>query len=348
MLIVNVDFFSSGRVAGWTNAKLIGHEKIFIKSEEGVEKDISDLILINRPDVSHEFNYEAEINTGFNINLFDLFNNRVKHFSIYVDDYEAWSSNTQLYKLEHEKNVSKKRFYEIGARRIIVIYKKDSWLDETVGRLHSWNYNQFNKSMNGGIAISFMNVNELRKNIKNRALTESNNIFLIERQAVRDSVVLSQDISTSPLIILEKHIDLSLDYCGLLNSVSFMNGFENNIKLTPYTLREMLETLVTYGELFFDAEKGTLLYVNGKVSKPTSDKIRLLNQEDAIFNGCIIVSRKRIKKLSDINDIDITLFVNSTLLKNVYDIVNTSSINFIENCLKRGIKVKNIIEGESL
>ncbi|MEP0072765.1 MAG: hypothetical protein ABJE79_08675 [Marinomonas sp.] len=348
MVIVNVDFFSSGKVAGWTNAKTNHSKKVIIRSDAGDEKDITDFINIYRADVAEKFGYSNSELTGFNINLFDLFNTRVKNFSIIVDDFEAWSSHCELYKLEHESRIQTKRFVEIGGKRLFVLYEQGSWLDNVVGRLNAWGYSQFNKSMNNGISISFMNVTEFEKNIKNTDLSGSKNIFLMERAAVRDCIILDNDISLSPIIILEKNIDLSLDFSGLLNTVAFMNNYQKGTEVTAVVLREVMDSLITYSELFFEDDIGSLLYVSGNLSGKEEKIIRALNKGDEPFNGCVLISEETIKKLSDFNKTKHSVFINSSLLRQVFDIVDADPIVFLEACLKRGIKVKNIKEENTL
>lgn len=342
MLIINVDFFSSGKVAGWTNAKILNCSEVTIKTNTGEEKEITNYIDVYRQDVNNKYNYDASEPTGFNINLFDLFNNRVEGFDILIDGFKVWSSSLQIEKLKSSNTLKEKRFFEVGGRRLIILYDKDSWLDKASGRLNSWNTNQFNKAMNNGVAISFMNIEELRKNIKNTDFSRSNNIFIIEREAVRESIILSNDIPSYPVLIMEEILNTSLDYSGLLGSVMKINGYTNQTVITPSELREIIDSITTYCEMFFDTEYGSLLYVSGKSSVKIAATIRTLNDEKQPFKGCIVISKSKINRLSDFNKDTDVIFINSALLRNTYDIINIKPLTFLDTCLKRGIKVKNI------
>lgn len=344
MFIVNVDFFSSGRVSGWTNAKVISTNSIFIKTKCGLSQDITDLITVIRPDVNAKYHYDIKEKTGFTINLFDLFNDRIQQFDIYIDNYKAWSSSEHLNKIEMHDDNQKKRFFEIGGKRIFIIYENSSWLDTMSGKLNSWNKNQFNKSLNNGIAISFINFDDFKNELKNTDFTKSQNIFIIERTIVKETIIINNKIATYPILVMEKNIDLDLDYNGILSSIFIMNNFSDGTELTPIKLRTIIDTLTTYCELFFDSDPGNLLHVYGDISEETAKEIRLLNNDDFPFKGCIVVSKEKLLRLDSFDNKNNAIFINSSLLKNTFDIINSEPLHFLTQCLKRGIKVKNLLE----
>jgi hypothetical protein len=346
MLTLHVDFFSSGKIEGWTNAILIGSKAVIIKTACGLSKDITKAVNVIRPDVNEQYKLDAEQAIGFNVNLFDLFNNRIRAFDIYVDGFKAWSSSNQLAKLERGSNDQKNRFFEIGSKRIIILYDKDSWLDEISGKLHSWNINQFNKGLNNGVALSFLDLETFRQKTNDMDFSNSNNIFIIDRSAVREAVVLNNIISSYPIFIMEKNIDLSLDYSGVLSSVFYMNDFINGIEVTATVLRVIIDTITCFSELFFDSDNGSLLYVHGDISDAMAKVIRTINMEKLTFKGCIVLSKNKIVRLSDFNKDKDAIFINSTLLKNTFDIIDSDSDKFLKECLKRGIKIKSLEEGE--
>lgn len=349
MLLVNVDYFSSGKVIGWTNAKLIGSSSIVIKTNTGLIKDISKKITSIRKDVNIIYNYDADKETGFNINLFDLFNDRVKYFDIYVDGFKAWSSKEKLDNLNKIEPIREKMQYEVGSKRIFIIFEKDSWLDNLSATLQTWSKNQFIKNMSNGIAISFVRSDQLKELIGRTDLSKSNNIFIIERSTVRQVIIENQKASVSPIFIMEERIDLSLDYSGVLSSIFFMNEWKDKCEITAQALWEIIETLVTYSEMFFVSEPyGSLLHSHGNVSKKIMGTVRKLNASQAVFKGCLIISSKRMRRLSDFNEEKDTIFINSTLLRNTFDAINSAPIELLNSCFKRGIKVKCIKEGETL
>jgi hypothetical protein len=351
MLILNVDFFSSGKVCGWTNSKILGSNEVMIKTDLGLSQDISESINIIRPDVNSHFEFNDDEETGFNINLFDVFNNRVKNFDIYVDGYKAWSSLTQLEHLEDidiESKGERKKFFEIGGRRLIVVCKKSGTLDRISQKLNLWNRNQFNKSLNNGVAISFMNVDEFRKHNISNKLENSDNIFMIDRSIVRDVIIINNLVASFPIIIIEKKMDLSLDYSGVLNSIFKMNGFMDKHELSAILMRTIIETITTYSNIFFAPDKGSLLHVYGEPSVVMMNMIREQNQSITPFNGCLVISKNNIVKISDFDKNKDTIFINNTLLRNTFDIVNSNPVDFLKECLKRGIKVNNLKECDKI
>ena len=349
MLLVNVDYVSSGNVIGWTNAKLIGSSSIIIKTNTGLSKDVSEKISAIRKDVNSTYNYGVDDETGFNINLFDMFNDRVKSFDIYVDGFMAWSSKEQLNKLNSVEPIKGKMQYEVGSKRIFVVFEKGSWLDNLAGRLQAWNKNQFIKNMCNGIAISFVRSEQLKELVGRTDLSKSNNIFIIERSAVRQVIIENQKTAQFPVFIMEEVLDLTFDYSGVLSSIFFMNGWNNKLQVTAQILWQLIETLITYSEMFFMSDPdNSLLHVHGNISKPMMETLRKLNSVPTVFKGCLIVSSKKIRRMSDFNKDKDTLFINSALLRNTFDVINSDPIEFLNSCFKRGIKVKCIKEGDAL
>jgi hypothetical protein len=346
MILVNVDFFSSGKVCGWTNAIAIGSKSIIIKTASGLSKDITESINVIRSDVNNQFNFDTNEATGFNINLFDLFNDKIKEFDIYVDGFKAWSSSKQLSKLENEVAVDTKKVFELGGRRLFIIYESGSWLDVISRKIHSWNKNQFNKALNNGVSISFINIKNYKDRVKTIDLSKSNNIFIIERAVVREAIIVNEKIAVSSILILEKNIDLSLDYHGVLNSVFSINGMHDGVKVTASLLRELIDTITTYSEMFFSSGGGTQLYVYGQPSEAMMKVIRNINQEDKIFQGCIILSKEKRVRMSPFNREEDVIFMNSNLLKNTFDIINAEPEELLNVCFKRGIKVQSLSVGE--
>lgn len=345
MILVHVDFFSSGKVSGWTNAKAIGANSIIIKTDCGLSKDITELITVIRHDVNGKYDLDTNAVTGFTINLFDLFNDRVRGFYIYIDGFKAWSSSSELIKLENTTNLSSKRYFELGSKRVFIIYDVGSWLDEISGKLHVWNKNQFNKKMNNGVAISFLSIEEYRANVKSIDLSKAESIFIIERSVVRSAIILNEKIAVSPILILEKNIDLNLDFHGILSSIFFINALNDGIEITATLLRELIDTITSYSEMFFTSENGLILHVYGSATEEMMNTIRDINQEVKPFEGCILLSKEKIVKMSSFTKNDSAIFMNSKLLKNTFDIINLEPEQFLDACFKRGIKVKNLSVG---
>jgi hypothetical protein len=349
MLLVNVDYFSSGKVTGWTNARLIGSSSIVIKTNTGLSQDISKKISAIRKDVNIAYNYNANDETGFNINLFDMFNDRVKSFDIYVDGFKAWSSKDQLDKLSRVEPIKDKMLYEVGSKRIFIIFEKNSWLDSLSGILQAWSKNQFIKNMCNGIAISFVRSDQLKELIGRTDLSKSNNIFIIERSTVRQVIIENQQTASCPIFIMEEKLDLSLDYSGVLSSIFFMNGWNDKCEVTAQILWQLIETLITYSDMFFVSDPNdSLLHIHGNISSSMMHTLRKFNSAPTVFKGCLIVSSKKIRRMSDFNKGKYTLFINSALLRNTFDIINSDPIEFLNICFKRGIKVKCIKEGDAL
>ncbi len=345
MLKLNVDFFSSGKVTGWTNLLHYSGNRLFITDNLGKREDITRQVDIIRADVNSTLDLPQNIKTGFSLNLFDIFNTRVTDFSFYVNDYEIWSSKGELRRLELEKQILQKRFFEIGTRRIIVIYNDGSWLSDVSGVLNYWNINQFNKALNNGIAISFMSTSQLNNSKSSHKFLKSYNIFLIEREAVSQAIVSNSEITKSPILILEENLDLELDFNGILSSVCKMNGFEQRERLTAVNLRTVIETLTTYAELFFERNVGSMLYVCGYVSNNSRALIRKLNKVGNEDFQCVVLGENKISKLSDYSQDKFAIFLRSDLLKNSYDLMKMEPKELLTSLLKRGIKVESLAVG---
>ena len=78
MSILNIDFFSTRKITGWTTANIDIYNKhsIYIVDSEGNRKKINDEICLVRKDVNSEFNLRDDCATGFDVNLYTLFNTR--------------------------------------------------------------------------------------------------------------------------------------------------------------------------------------------------------------------------------------------------------------------------------
>lgn len=342
MLRLNIDFFSSGRIAGWTTAVTNEQNKIIIRDENGTSVDITEKVDILRKDVNASFNLPNDLKTGFNLNLFDLFNTKVSRLEIYINDYEAWTSERALKRLESETRISTKNFFEIGSKRIVVLYDVDSWLNKIVGQLNAWNSNQCNKSLNNGVAISFMAFDEMKKLGPRNKFLNSQNFFLIERDVARKSIIFDNNITRSPLLILEPITNCDLDFDGALSSIFAINNYPSEVKMTSRVLREIIDTICTFSDMFYPQESPTLLYMAGSVSASTESVIRELNLRKNEHHECVITGAAKVEKLSDFDPKVNAIFLGNNLLRRCYDLFGAEPSLIIKMLLKRGVKIKVI------
>lgn len=343
MSILNIDFFSTRKITGWTTANIDIYNKhsIYIVDSEGNRKKINDEICLVRKDVNSEFNLRDDCATGFDVNLFDLFNTRPLEYSIFIDDYEAWSFREELLKLENKKSIEFTNPINNSKKQVIILYKSKSWFEKEVGKLLNWNKNVFSKDFNGGIGYSLYSENDFDKLEKNLLKSDGNNIYLIQRDIATLAITACNEITKSPIIMIEKESNLNLDFSGVASSLFWINSFGKDISFSSTVLYRIIETLTTYSDLFFpEANEECLIYISGEISEAEQKVIRNLNSSTQCIPDCVITGRMKFSKLSDYNPELHSIFLKSNLLRNSYDLIKKDKKIFLEEILRRGLKIK--------
>lgn len=345
----NIDFTSDYRLTGWA-IDLTTHEfpkLIQLHAENGIRYDISDLDLIVRTDVCEKYDLPPDSSLGFEINLLDIFNDRLHDYTIFNGEEEIWSQKTYFSTMDHtviHKPLKFPQYY--GENQVIVIYQKHGWLFNLLQKIHTLNLTFFDKNYQSGVSFLFFTVSEFSTEKNNLLKKSANSIFIIEQTEFRQVFGTSPTLlSKWPVIFLNKKIDLTNDFNGLLNVISILTHLNIETELEASSLAILMTTISAYNSLLFDNQTHYFSYQSGTTQIWMGGLIRQEIQKKT-KEDVIVLSSKPINLLEDINPNYCASFVRTSALRFIIDSLKEDILTFLNIAYKRGLRIKILYEGD--
>ncbi len=340
----HIDFASDKRISGWIadiNAMQwpLGLQ---IRLATGVSFEVYPRTITLRDDVCRELNLPLDLATGFDINLLDLTNDRCYQYSLMLGDHELWTYDDFLSELDNEVtlNLDIELTKEFGERQVILIYERNAWLHRQLAHIHRWRKAYFHKGYQSGISYFFSDVTELVA-IKSKLLSSKNRGILIIDRSIHEIAFSSSPtlLSSWPLIILDKKIDLKRDFNGLLSGIAAINKMPNETLLRTSQLLKLLTSLSSYGDLFFD-QKSDLYCIHSGVPRPWMQSLMKEQIQGSCHDDVIIISEKPLKRISEIEIDSVAVFIRVSATRFLFDLIVAESLELIKGAYSRGLKVK--------
>jgi hypothetical protein len=336
----NIEFSADFSITGWAVDTL---KKEFPKSLLLVSSDLSKNTIIeaniDKTDINNIHNVQHSEKLGFKINLFDVFNSRIYDYYLQYQNKIIWSRKDFLNKINHviiKKNISFPK--EHGNNQIIFIYEENSYFHDLISALNSWNRDMFSKKYSVGVSFCFISIRDF--GVKKKTLISNNkNILILPRALYKKTFQLSPSLcSKSTVFLLDKRINLDIDFHGMMSVVCKLANVANGIKLDALVLYRIFEVLVSYNSLLFDYETELYTYQKGCVKPWMSKKIKNIYQKK-IKPDIIILSHQKIQRLSDVSETNSAIFVKTAVWRFLLDLSDKNLNVFLSIAYKRGMYI---------
>ncbi|MPW28742.1 hypothetical protein F9L16_06955 [Agarivorans sp. B2Z047] len=343
--LFHIDYASQYRFHGWSNVNLCNGELV-LKSDCGRVFSLNSAITQVREDVCNYLKVDATIRTGFSVSLFDAFNDKVKSFKLLFNGETIWQLDSYFETIENGDSLANNKLpFNVGGKRVVVVYSRGGWLEKELKKIISVSPSYFDKAYNSGVSYSFVTCGFIKEH---RATFKSTQkiIFLAEKELVRELIICSPSIVDQDIIPLRFSNSSKSDFYGLLRNILFVSGISPGSNLNATNIVKLLSTISGYSDLFFCVDDNIFSYHSGVVSEEFK-KVAQHYVQQRLQEDLVIVSNKRALRLSEVNQSNCMLMVNTRSLKYFFDVMGLSQSDFLEQALKRGLKVKWVMAGES-
>lgn len=346
----NIEFCSNSRIDGWISDKSsLG--LLDLRSDCGKVARIDNSFSVDKCHINQQISLQNKTRIDFSINLRDLFNGMVHDYDLYINNIKLWSFSDSLQDLDNIKLAADLPILQeknFGSKQVVVVYQENSFLHNILGRIHCWNKNFFHKKYHSGVSFIFIPISSLA-DVKNNLLEQNNQIIMIiEQSIIKNAFTLSPSLISrcnhnNNIIIIEKQLNFNTAWNGLLSVVSSCANINNNDFLIASEFLKMLMMLSNYADLFFDATTSFYSYQSGQVKEWMKEVIRH-NIQSQINEDVVIVSNIKINRLKQVNQNDCAIFVRTSSLRFLLDIIPLNSIDFIKESYRRGARIRVVQE----
>lgn len=345
----NIDFTSDYRLSGWAlDIKTQKFPKqVQLRAKNGMSFDITDKDLIVRTDVCEKNDVASNSSLGFEINLLDIFNDRLHDYSIFIEEEKIWSQEKYFACMDHTNAENSLRLSQhYGKKQVIVIYQLNGWLHILLQKIHTLNATFFDKNYQSGISFTFITASEFGKEKDRLLKNAANSLFIIEQTEFQQTFGTSPTLlSKWPVIFLNEKINTTNDLNGLLSVITLFSQLDTEVPLKASSLAIMLTTISAYSSLIFDNQSNYYSYQSGTPKKWMGNVIRSEIQKKT-QEDVIILSSKPINSLTDLDPRHCAVFTRTSTLRFIIDSLNKETLAFIKTVYKRGLQVKIMYEGE--
>lgn len=335
--IFNIEFSSKTLLIGWVLNDFI--PKLTISNDEGLTHvDIKDYCINPRDDVYHIYNKEA---SGFNISLFDIFNDKPSNTSIYIDGHLVWSYNDYISGVDVSSNYFMNSKFERGSNRVFVIYENGDFLHEKVSQIDAWDGNYFAKNKQASIAYTFCSIDDYVKNKK--SISDNYAIYFASRSIIKRLIIENPSVTDDLIIPCLRTSMGKFDFHGGFHVLSNLANLNVNDDLSGSYLFKILVSISEYPSIFFSKlDKNYFVYLcsNGDFKNPNRNMIDYIynNVDDAV----VCISDDDIITYDDLINKSCLFLFNMNYVDRLYDITDESCVNIVKCLYKRGLKVRRL------
>lgn len=345
LIDLHIDFASNTLFSGWAVESKI---KCFptalrLVSSKGQIISMSEMKRIARPDVCEQKKLPPSTLPGFNLNLLDVFNDRLNDYALFFHGEKVWSFREYLLPLEEKKSlethISIPFFCPIyGKYQVIVVFETGSYLACFLQRIASWRPHSFLKEWQHGVSFAFFTIKEFSSQKDRLLKQQSQNILVLDKKVYIKAFTISPTLLSSyPTIILDEIIDTRNDYNGLLSTLLSLLHINSPMKLTSLHLLHILNAIGDYSELFFNSIR-IYFFLYGTLKEWMKTYIRRQNN---LYpdKDILVLSEMPLKRLADIETTECAFFIHTGATRYLLDIMENKPLLFLQAAYKRGMRV---------